>query len=128
MADPLAWQRRFTAAQMSFPAWIDSAPDLLAFASNEDGSWQAWTTDLGTGTRQRVSNEPVGVEEALVAPDGRVVWWQDDVGDETGRWMAAAFDGSEARPLVGGLPTGWRQGISFARTGEIALGLSTEED
>ena len=64
----------------------------------------------------------------MVAPDGRVVWWQDDVGDETGRWMAAASDGSESRPLVEGLPTGWRQGISFAGTGDIALGLSTEED
>ena len=113
---------------MSFPAWIDSAPDLLAFVSNEDGSWQVWTTDLSTGARRRVSNEPVGVEEALVAPDGRVVWWQDDVGDETGRWMASAFDGSEARPLVEGLPTGWRQGISFAGTGEIAIGLGTEDD
>ena len=113
---------------MSFPAWIDSAPDLLAFVSNEDGSWQVWTTDLSTGARRRVSNEPVGVEEALVAPDGRVVWWQDDVGNETGRWMASAFDGSEARPLVEGLPTGWRQGISFAGTGEIALGLGTEDD
>lgn len=128
MVDTPAWERRFTAAQMSFPAWIDSAPDLLAFVSNEDGSWQVWTTDLGTGIRRRVSNEPVGVEEASVAPDGRVVWWQDDVGDETGRWMAAGFDGSEARPLVEDLPTGWRQGISFAGTGEIALGLSTEED
>jgi len=113
---------------MSFPAWIDSAPDLLAFVSNEDGSWQVWTTDLSTGARRRVSNEPVGVEEALVAPDGRVVWWQDDVGNETGRWMASAFDGSEARPLVEGLPTGWRQGISFAGTGEIAIGLGTEDD
>ena len=113
---------------MSFPAWIDSAPDLLAFVSNEDDSWQVWTTDLSTGARRRVSNEPVGVEEALVAPDGRVVWWQDDVGNETGRWMASAFDGSEARPLVEGLPTGWRQGISFAGTGEIAIGLGTEDD
>jgi dipeptidyl aminopeptidase/acylaminoacyl peptidase len=128
MVDTPAWQRRFTAPQMSFPSWIDGAPDLLAFASNEDGSWQAWTTDLSTGARHRVSNEPIGVEEAVVAPDGRVVWWQDDVGDETGRWMAAAFDGSTPRPLVEGLPTGWRQGISFAGTGEIALGLSTEED
>ena len=128
MVDTPAWERRFTAPQMSFPAWIDSAPDLLAFVSNEDGSWQAWTTDLSTGARRQVSNEPVGVEEALVAPDGRVVWWQDDVGDETGRWMAAAFDGSEPLPLIEGLPTGWRQGISFAGTGEIALGLSSEED
>ena len=76
----------------------------------------------------RVTDEAIGVEEALVSPDGRVVWWQDDVGDETGRWMAAAFDGSGAHRFVADLPTGWRQGISFADSGEVALGLSTGED
>ena len=119
MVDTPAWERRFTAPQMSFPAWIDSAPDHLAFASNESGSWQVWATDLVSGERGAGSrDEPVGVEEALVSPDGRVVWWQDDIGDETGRWMAVAFDGAGARALGRRrLPTGWRQGISFAGDG-----------
>ncbi len=128
MADTPAWQRRFTAPQMGFPAWIDSAPDHLAFVSNESGSWQVWATDLVSGERRRLTDEPVGVEEALVAPDGRVVWWRDDTGDETGRWMSVDFDGARARPLVPDLPTGWRQGISFAAGGAVALGLSTRTD
>ena len=128
LTGPPPWERRFTAPQSGFPSRAASAPYQHAFASSESGSWQVWTLDLRSGERLRVTDEPIGVEEALVAPDGRAVWWQDDVGDETGRWMAAAFDGSGAHPLIGDLPAGWRQGISFAQTGEIALGLSTEED
>ena len=128
MVDPPAWQRRFTAPQVGFPAWSDSAPDHLAFVSNESGIWQAWSVDRASGRRRRVTDESVGVEEVVVAPDGRVVWWQDDVGDETGRWVSATPDGSDAHPLANDLPTGWRQGISFAATGAIALGINTEED
>ncbi len=100
MVDPPAWQRRFTAPQVGFPAWNDSAPDHLAFVSNESGIWQAWSADRASGGRRRVTDESVGVEEVMVAPDGRLVWWQDDVGDETGRWMSATPDGSDAHPLV----------------------------
>jgi dipeptidyl aminopeptidase/acylaminoacyl peptidase len=128
LAGPLPWEGRFTAPQIGFPSWSAAAPERLAFASSESGSWQVWTLDLGSGARSRITDEPVGVEEALVAPDGRVVWWRDDVGNETGRWMAAAFDGSGAHPLIPDLPTGWRVGISFADTGGVALGLSTDDD
>ena len=34
-----------------------------------------------------------------MTPDGRVVWWRDDTGDERGRWVAAPFEGGEAAPL-----------------------------
>ncbi|MEP6973426.1 MAG: prolyl oligopeptidase family serine peptidase [Actinomycetota bacterium] len=121
-----AWQLRFSAPQVGFPAWTEDAPDHLAFLSNESGSWQAWAIDLTTGDRRRVSNEPVGVETLLVTPDGRIVWWRDDTGDERGRWMAAAFDGGGSVPLVPGIAEGWTTGISFANEA-IALGLVTDE-
>jgi dipeptidyl aminopeptidase/acylaminoacyl peptidase len=127
MADPPAWQRRFTAAQIGFPCWSDSAADHLAYVSNESGSWQAWTADLATGERRRISNEPVGVESVLVAPDGRIVWWRDETGDERGLWVAAPFPTGEAEPLIPGVPGGWATGISFAGH-TIALGLVTDDD
>ena len=127
MTDPPAWQRRFSAAQVGFPAWSASAADRLAFVSNESGSWQAWMTDRSTGERRQLSNEPVGVEGVLVAPDGRVVWWRDDTGDERGRWVAVPFEGGEAEPLGPGLPRGWAAGISFA-DGIVALGVVTDEE
>jgi dipeptidyl aminopeptidase/acylaminoacyl peptidase len=127
MIEAPAWQRRFTAAQIGFPSWSDSTADHLAFVSNESGSWQAWVSDLGAGTRRRISDEPVGVEFVLVAPDGRVVWWRDDTGDERGRWMAAPFHAGQPEPLVPGAPDGWSAGISFA--GDTAvLGIVTADD
>lgn len=127
MVDTSDWQRRFTAAQIGFPCWNDSAADHLAFVSNESGSWQAWVTDLAAGTRRRITDEPVGVESVLVAPDGRVVWWRDDTGGERGRWMAAPFHAGQAEPLVPGAPAGWSAGISFAGD-TVVLGIVTEDD
>ena len=127
MADRPAWQRRFTAAQIGFPSWSDSAADHLAFVSNESGSWQAWTTDLATEERRRISSERVGVESVLVAPDGRVVWWQDDTGDERGMWVAARFDAGGPETLVPDVPRGWSAGISFAGDA-IVLGIVTDDD
>ena len=121
------WKLRFTAPQIGFPAWSSRAPGLLAFVSNESGSWQGWALDLESGRRRRLTDEPIGVEQVLVAPDGRIVWWQDLVGNERGRWMARAFEGDEPHPLVPGIPEGWPMGISFAGD-VIALAVSTDAD
>ncbi len=127
MVDPPAWQRRFTAPRFGFPAWSDSAADHLAFVSNESGSWQAWETDRATGERRQLSDERVGVESVLVAPDGRVVWWRDDTGDERGSWVAAPHRSGEPEPFVAGVPRGWSAGISFAGDA-VALGIVTDDE
>jgi dipeptidyl aminopeptidase/acylaminoacyl peptidase len=124
---PPAWQRRFTAPSMGFPAWSDASPGRLAFVSNESGSWQVWALDLPTGRRWRVTDEPMGVEDVLVAPDGRIVWWQDPVGDERGRWMATSFDDGEAEALLPELVAGWSEGISFA-VDTVAVAIGTDDD
>lgn len=126
VSNPPQWQLRFTSPQVGFPAWNSDAPHRLAFRSNESGSWQAWAIDLATGGRRRVSDELVGVEILLMMPDGRIVWWRDDTGDERGRWMAEPFERGEAAPLVPGVADGWTTGISFANDA-IALGLVTDE-
>jgi dienelactone hydrolase len=124
--NPPAWRLRFTAPQVGFPVWSQDAPDRLAFLSNESGSWQVWAIDLATGDRRRVSDEIVSVETVLMTPEGRIVWWRDDTGDERGRWMVAPFDGKSSSPLVPGIADGWTAGISFAG-GAIALGLVTDD-
>jgi len=125
MAEP-AWMRRFRAPRIGFPAWAATNPDRLAFLSTEGGSGQVWAIERASGVRHQVTDEPIGVEVMLVAPDGRIVWWRDETGDERGRWMAAAPTGEPA-PLVPGTPDGWAAGISFA-DGAVALGLVTDDD
>jgi len=63
------------------------------------------------------------VEAVHVAPDGRIVWWQDDTGSELGHWVAAPFAGGTPEPLIRGVPDSWSMGLSFAGN-RVAVGLS----
>jgi hypothetical protein len=73
-----------------------------------------------------VTEDPIGVEAAHMAPDGRIVWWQDDTGTERGHWVAAPFAGGQTEPLVRGVPDAWSIGLSFARD-RVAVGLADED-
>ena len=50
------------------------------------------------------------------ADGAEAIWFQDDTGDEEGRWVSAPFEGGGVEPLLG-LEPGWPSGI--------ALGLHT---
>lgn len=125
MASP-DWIRRFSAPRSGFPSWSASDPRRLAYVSTQSGSWQVWTCDLDSGERRQVTEDAVGVEHVLVAPDGRLVWWTDDSGTERGRWMAAPFAGGAPTPLLPGAPQGWAEGISFSPEA-IAFGIVTDD-
>jgi dipeptidyl aminopeptidase/acylaminoacyl peptidase len=67
-----------------------------------------------------------GVERLHAAPDGSgAVWWLDETGDESGRWMFTSFDGGESRPLLD-VPEAWAEGIGLGRTA-VAVALSDGE-
>jgi len=122
-----AWKRRFTAPTIRFPSWAAGAPSRLAYVSNEHGSLQAWSHDLSTGERRRLSEEHVGVEEALVTPDGsQVLWWQDATGSERGRWVAAPFEGGDPAPFIAGVPEGWNMGMDMVGS-VTAAGLALDD-
>ncbi len=118
------WERRFRAPTITMPGWAPSAPDRLWYEGTESGIWQVHTWDRVSGARRRVTDQPVGVITGNISPDGsRVLWWQDEDGDESGRWMSEPFEGGEAAPLLEGVPTGWDEG--FAQTdGLIAASVS----
>jgi len=128
MSDVPTWIARYTATRLGFPAWDREAPGRLALVSNRGGSWQAWAHDLATGSWRQVSDELVGVEEVRVLPDGRIAWFQDDSGAETGRWLAQPFEGGARASLFPRLPTGWSMGMAMARTGRAAVGLEVDGD
>jgi dipeptidyl aminopeptidase/acylaminoacyl peptidase len=123
MAEPI-WERRYRAAERSFPHWLESAPDRLVYESTESSVWQAHVVDLTTGLRRRVTDHPVGVVAAYAAGGGETVtWWQDETGDESGAWLAQPFAGGETRPLLPGVPAGWNEGLAQAN-GTIAAAIS----
>jgi pimeloyl-ACP methyl ester carboxylesterase len=127
-----SWERRFRAPQISFPDWSPLAPDRIAYASTESGVWQVHVGEIrrsGTGEelverRRRVTDHPVGVIAGAWSPDAaRICWWQDETGDESGRWIAEPFEGGEARPLLGDVDRGWSEGIAWV-PGMLVAGIS----
>ena len=114
MSDMPLWERRFRAPKMTLPHWSRNAPDRAVFASNESGVWQIHSWNVGTGERRKISDHPVGVTQGYASLDGdEVLFWQEDTGDETGRWLRQAFEGSGSEPLFDGLPVGWNDGVAL---------------
>jgi pimeloyl-ACP methyl ester carboxylesterase len=109
------WERRFRAPVSYLPEWSPQAPDRVVYASNEPGIWQVHAWDLATQTRRRVTHHSVGLIDGAPTLDGQgVLWFQDDTGDEAGRWLVQPFHGGETRPFLNGVPHGWDEGLAQA--------------
>jgi len=114
MTDMPVWERRFRAPKMTLPHWPRTVPRRTAFASNESGVWQIHAWDAETGERRKISDHPVGVTQGTVSWDGaEVLFWQEDTGDETGRWLTQAFEGGSSEQLFDGVPVGWSDGLTL---------------
>jgi dipeptidyl aminopeptidase/acylaminoacyl peptidase len=118
------WERRYRAPQIAAFDWWPQAPDRIAYLSNESGVWQIHAWDSESGMRRQVTDHPVGViyGEPVLAGDG-IAWFEDETGDESGRWLVQPFAGGATRPLVDGLPVGWNEGLAQGR-GVVAAGIS----
>ena len=87
MPDAPLWERRIRAPRLTLPHWSRHAPDRAVYETNVSGIWQVHTLDVVTGVTRQVSDHPVGVTSGYASADGaEVVFWQEDTGDETGRW------------------------------------------
>jgi dienelactone hydrolase len=121
------WERRFRAPSVSLPDWSPQAPDRLSFESTESGIWQVHAWDAATGARRQVTDHPVGVITGTPTVDGaRILYWQDETGDESGRWFAQPFHGGDARPFLEGVPVGWNEGMAQA-PGVVAAAVSDRD-
>jgi len=121
------WERRFRAPLSFLPEWSPAAPDRVVYASNGSGVWQVHAWDLATGGRRQVTDHPVGLLDGTPTLDGEgIVWFQDETGDESGRWLVQPFHGGETRPFLEGVPHGWSEGLAQA-PGVVAVGLSDRD-
>jgi dipeptidyl aminopeptidase/acylaminoacyl peptidase len=116
------WEERFRAPTLTLPHWSRHAPERAVLTSDETGVFQAYGWDLRTGARRRATDERVGVIYATVSADGReIVWFSDETGDESGRWLAAPFEGGDPRELLPGAPVGWPEGIALGLHRVVAI-------
>lgn len=121
------WEQRFRAPVSFLPEWSPHSPDRVVYASNESSVWQVHAWDVATGERRQVTDHPVGVIDGTPTLDGGgVVWFQDESGDESGRWFVQSFAESETRAFIEGIPHGWSEGLAQA-PGIVAAGLSDRE-
>jgi dipeptidyl aminopeptidase/acylaminoacyl peptidase len=118
------WERRFRAPMITHPDWSPAAPQRLAYESTESGVWQLHVVDVDAAVRRRVTDHPVGVISGAWSPDGaEICWWQDETGDESGRWYAQSFEGGESRLLLPEIDPGWNEGIAWV-PGMLAVSIS----
>ncbi len=118
------WERRVRAPISFLPEWSPSAPDRCVYASNEAGVWQLYAWEPATGERRQVTDSAVGVIDGTLTVDAKgILWFEDETGDESGRWVVQPFAGGETQAFLEGVPAGWNEGLSQA-PGIVAAGIS----
>jgi dipeptidyl aminopeptidase/acylaminoacyl peptidase len=127
MTEP-RWKQRYRAPTVTLPRWAVDQPDHLVYASNLSGSWQVHAWDRTAGTHRQVTEHPTGVVAGTVTPDGAgVVWFDDDKGNEIGRWLVQPFAGGEPTRLLPGPEPSWSAGLALGPKGRVAVGLADRE-
>ena len=121
------WERRCRAPISFLPEWSPHAPERIVYASNEPGIWQVHAWDLATGSRRRVTDNPVGSIDGMPTLDGEgILWFEDETGDESGGWFVQPFFGGETRSFLQGATHGWSEGLTQA-PGIVAAGISDRD-
>jgi dipeptidyl aminopeptidase/acylaminoacyl peptidase len=112
------WRRRFRAPRLiTLPLWARDEPDRVLYGTNAPGKWELFAWDRTTGVHRQVTDRPAGTwpHAGRIHPTGQTIWWFDDEkGNEFGRWVIEPFDGKEPRLAVP-LPPAYPAGAVLAR-------------
>jgi len=125
--DEAAWRRRFRAARISLPAWARDEPSRLLYSSNASGKWELYTWDRRADAHRQATDRPEGTLHGELDPTGEWLWWFDDErGNEFGRWIVDPFAGrAERRTVARELPPAYSAGLEIAR-GFAVQGSATD--
>jgi hypothetical protein len=112
---------------VSLPSWARDRPERLLYASNAGGKWELYSWDLERDTHRRVTDRPEGTVHGTLDPTGRWIWWFDDEkGNELGRWMVEPFEGGDSRPAAPALPLAYSVGLALSHDVAV-IGSSTDD-
>ncbi|HEV8352643.1 MAG TPA: alpha/beta fold hydrolase [bacterium] len=121
------WRRRFSAPRTSLPLWARDAPQRCLYGTNASGKWELYAWDRGGDRHRQVTDRPTGTLPGFgrLDPTGEHIWWfDDDAGNELGRWMVEPFAGGAARRAVPGLADAYGAGLGFSAPGVAVIGAS----
>jgi acetyl esterase/lipase len=77
---------------------------------------------------RQVTDRPQGTVGCAIAPDGNDVFWFDDQdGDELGRWQRQPFGGGEESLLLADLAPAYAKGIVTRRGGGAVVGRDVDD-
>jgi Prolyl oligopeptidase family len=97
------------------------------YASNATGKWELYAWDRTRDTHRQVTDRPEGTVSGTIDPTGEWIWWFDDEkGNELGRWMREPFDGADPpEPAAPSLPPAYSAGLGFGAEA-VLVGSSRE--
>jgi acetyl esterase/lipase len=123
-----AWRRRFRAARVTLPGWARARPERAVYASNASGTWELYAWDLTADAHRQVTDRPEGTLRGTIDPSGEWIWWfDDDKGNELGRWVVEPFTGGEApRPVAPDLAPAYGAGLAIG-DGVAVIGRSIDD-
>jgi acetyl esterase/lipase len=115
---------------MTLPSWARDEPERLLYVSNVEGKWELYAWDRSQDAHRRVTDRPEGTRVGALDPTGQWIWWfDDDRGNEFGRWRVEPFhppDGGEAAHAVDALAPAYSAGLGLGRS--FALIGSSDDD
>jgi dipeptidyl aminopeptidase/acylaminoacyl peptidase len=98
------WKRRFRAPVVTFPTWARERPERLLYLSNAGGKFEVYAWDTGTGERRQVTDRTEGTGyrvSSRLDPRGEWIWWFDDEkGNELGRWVREPWQGGPRETIA----------------------------
>lgn len=103
--DKPSWQSRFRVPLVRGMQVAAGAPARGLVASNASGIFQLHAWDLPGGRLRKLTNRSNGTVAGLLGPDGRYVYYHDDVGgNELGHYVRIPFEGGAPEDITPGVP------------------------
>ena len=102
-----------------FPTWARDNPDRLLYLSNAGGKFEVYAWDERTGGKRQVTDRSEGTGyrvSSQLDPRGEWIWWFDDEkGNELGRWVREPWSGGPRETMAPQLPPSYSGRIAIAQ-------------
>ncbi len=123
-----SWRARFTAVRIGLPDPARDAPGRAVFVSNASGSFELHTWDVDSGAQLQATDRPDGTITGTLAPSGEQLWWFDDeAGDEFGRWRRQPFQTSgPAQEALPDVEPGYSAGLALGEH-VVVIGFADDD-
>lgn len=116
--DQAPWKQRFRTAMIGWTQTAMLAPTYGLVGTNLSGVGQLYSWDVPTNTLHQLTDDPQGVRNGLLAPDGSMVYYhRDQAGNELGHLVRVPWAGGPIEDLTPTLPPYPTLGLALNQAG-----------